>query len=550
MKPALVADKSGSRMFSYNPRIAILMNKLETGTIYDRNKRILATSDPELIRKQGATLNISHYDLDSAEHKRLTRYYPFDNQLFFWLGDANTGVFNGSTNGYFAEYEHAAELRGFKMPVSSYAVKASHYREDRFLPRGVKEMTVSKKDYSAIAPLLVAGINSDEVLAFKKKNRDVQLSVDAELQTSIQNSMATDTSLYDNRVSVVVMQSATGDVLASAQYPLPPVHNWDLLTMSIPEQNKLSQWVTTTDLGFTYATQPGSTAKVLTAMAAFNKLGADAANIKFHVSMEERIRTKGLEPDETGLITMERAIEKSNNVYFIKLANEEHLQENMATLYLKTGMFLHGVGGYFYTKQPNNTNGAQQEQWREFWRKTVFNAKPHYDPNNIHRTRATGISGMAWGQGDLIATPSAIARLASGVANGGTLLASRFALKINDTAIAVKTSEKLTEPAYADDIKGYMIKQSQYKTPILGIAVAGKSGTPERIWKGKSINDGWYVFFAPNPKGAGYTVTCIRIESTKGSSDAVRLAGQHVIPFLLKMGYIKSMNGSPPAESD
>ena len=27
--------------------------------------------------------------------------------------------------------------------------------------------------------------------------------------------------------------------------------------------------------------------------------------------------------------------------------------------------------------------------------------------------------------------------------------------------------------------------------------VAGKTGTPERIFKGEAINDGWYVFFAP-----------------------------------------------------
>jgi cell division protein FtsW (lipid II flippase)/cell division protein FtsI/penicillin-binding protein 2 len=553
VKPALVADKSGSRMFSYNPRIAILMNKLQAGTIYDRNGRILATSDPNLIKKQRNILNAAgagNYDLDSAMHKRLTRFYPFEEQLFFWLGDANTLVFNGGTNGYFAEYEHAAELRGFKMPTANYTVKASYYREDRFLPRGVKEMTVSKKDYSAIAPLLVAGINSDEVTAFKNKNRDVQLTIDASLQTNIQKSIAADTSLNDNRVSVVVMESATGDVLASLQYPLPPVRNWDLLTMSIPEQNKLAQWVTTTDLGFTYATQPGSTAKVLTAMAAFNKLGPAAVNVKFHVSSEERIRTKGIEPDETGLITLERAIVKSNNVYFIKLANQEHLQEDMANLYLKTGMFLHGVGGYYYAKQPNNTNNDEEEKWRELWRKTEFNTKPPYDPNNIHRTRAKGISGMAWGQGELIATPAAVARLISGVANGGTLMANRFALKINDTVIAVKTSEKLTEPAYAANLKQYMIEQSAPKVPVLGISVAGKTGTPERIWKKQSINDGWYVFFAPNVKAAGYTVVCIRIESTKGSADAVRLAGQHVIPYLLKMGYIKSMVSAPADSLD
>ena len=545
VKPALVADKSGARMFSYNPRIAILMNKLQAGTIYDRKGVILATSDPQLIEKQKNKISdagAGEYDLDSAMHKRLTRYYPFADQLFFWLGDANTMVFDGSTNGYFAEYEHAAELRGFKMPISSYTVKASHYQEDRFLPRGMKEMAVSKKDYSAIAHLLIAGINSTAVDSFKNKNRDVQLTVDAELQTSIEKSMAADTSLNDNRVSVVIMESATGDVLASTQYPLPPVKNWDMLTMSVPDQNKLSQWVTTSDLGFTYATQPGSTAKVLTAMAAFNKLGDAAEKVVYPFYAYERIRTKGIEPDETGDITMEQAIVHSNNVYFIKLANQQHLQEDMATLYLKTGMFLHGVGGYYYNKKSDNTTSAQEEKWRELWRKTEFNTKPQYDPNNIHKTRAKGISGMAWGQGELIATPAAVARLASGVANNGMLMANRFALKVNDTTIPPKTSEQLTQAAYAALLKQYMIEQSAPKVPILGISVAGKTGTPERIWKGRSINDGWYVFFAPNPQNSGYVVTCIRIESTKGSSDAVHLAGEHVIPFLLKLGYIKSMN--------
>ena len=73
----------------------------------------------------------------------------------------------------------------------------------------------------------------------------------------------------------------------------------------------------------------------------------------------------------------------------------------------------------------------------------------------------------------------------------------------------------------------------------MGIRVAGKTGTPERIWKGRRINDGWYVFFAPKASGSGHVVVCIRIEGTKGSSDAVRLAGKHVIPQLLQMGYIK-----------
>jgi cell division protein FtsI/penicillin-binding protein 2 len=134
---------------------------------------------------------------------------------------------------------------------------------------------------------------------------------------------------------------------------------------------------------------------------------------------------------------------------------------------------------------------------------------------------------------------------------------NRFALKVNDTAINVKPAFKLAEkPEYAALLKQYMIAQSAPKVPILHIAVAGKSGTPERIVKNQSVNDGWYVFFAPEAKGTGNMVVCIRIESTRGSSDAVRLAGNHVIPFLLKKGYIKSFEPekkiitikAPPAE--
>jgi cell division protein FtsW (lipid II flippase) len=543
VQPALVADKSGARMFSYNPRIAILMNRLEAGNIYDRDGVLLATSNPELIKKQHRKQVIAGaqgYNIDSAMHKRLDRYYPFEAQMFFWTGDANTGVFNGSPNGYFAEYEHAAELRGFKMPTTNYNVTANRYQEDRFLARGVKEMTVVKKDYSEISPLLIAGINSKEVAAFKNRNRDVRLTMDAGLQTSIQNSIASDTALLDNRVSVVVMEANTGDVLTSAVYPLPPVHNWEKLTMSYYEQNQLANWTTTQDLGFTLATQPGSTAKLVTTMASFNKLGLAAADKKYNVASYERIRTKGIEPDETGLITLERAVAKSNNVYFIKLANQEHLQEDMATVYLKTGMFLHGVGGYYYGR--DKLGADQEEKWRKLWRKTEFNTKPRYDPNNIRRTRAKGISGMSWGQGELIATPASVARLASSIANGGVLHQNRFVLKVSDSVTSVKPGIKVAnDPKYAGLIRQYMIEQSAPKEYTLGIAVAGKTGTPERIWKKQQINDGWYVFFAPKANGTGNMVVCIRVESTKGSSDAVKLAGKHVIPFLREKGYIKSI---------
>ncbi|MEJ7676512.1 MAG: hypothetical protein WKG06_01255 [Segetibacter sp.] len=91
----------------------------------------MATSHVELIKNQEDSLlalGISKENLEAFAYKRLDRYYPFGEQMFFWTGDANTGVFNGSTNGYFGEYEHAAELRGFPTPAAKFEVSAHRYQ--------------------------------------------------------------------------------------------------------------------------------------------------------------------------------------------------------------------------------------------------------------------------------------------------------------------------------------------------------------------------------------------------------------------------------------
>jgi cell division protein FtsI/penicillin-binding protein 2 len=259
------------------------------------------------------------------------------------------------------------------------------------------------------------------------------------------------------------------------------------------------------------------------------------------------IRVTGPEPDEAGLINIEKAIVKSNNSFFIRLANESQLQEQMATLYMQSGMFLHGVGGYYFENEINNN--VQQEKWRTLWRKTEFTSLKRYNPNNIRRTRAIGISGMSWGQGELVATPASVARIAAAIANNGVMMPNRFVTDINGKPVAKKQGLSIVNDSlYALRMTGYMKKQSAPKKTKLGIYVAGKTGTPERIYKGVTINDGWYVFFAPKAEGTGHIVVCIRLEAAKGSSEAVQLAGKHIIPLLLERNYIRSFE-APKKES-
>ena len=121
------------------------------------------------------------------------------------------------------------------------------------------------------------------------------------------------------------------------------------------------------------------------------------------------------------------------------------------------------------------------------------------------------------------------------------MMPNRYVIKISDSLLPLKEAVPIAnDPQYAELLASYMKEQSANKTTRLGIKVAGKTGTPERIVKTRRINDGWYVFFAPKTSGVGHIVVCVRIEDTKGSSIAIRLAGKHVIPKLLERGYIKS----------
>ena len=138
--------------------------------------------------------------------------------------------------------------------------------------------------------------------------------------------------------------------------------------------------------------------------------------------------------------------------------------------------------------------------------------------HNIRRTRGKGISGMAWGQGELIATPASVARLAGAIANKGLMVPNRYVLTVSGKPVSVQKGIPITPNGqFADLMTTYMLEQSANKTTRLGVKVAGKTGTPERIWKSERINDGWYVFFVPKANGKGHIVTCIRLENAKGS---------------------------------
>ena len=240
-------------------------------------------------------------------------------------------------------------------------------------------------------------------------------------------------------------------------------------------------------------------------------------------------------------VDMRKAIVRSSNVYFIRLANDQALDKELADLYLATGMNVDYIGGYSFS---DTHTEAERVQIRQHWRDSSFVVRRKLYQSLQYPRRYRGeFSGLAWGQGQLSTTPAALARMAGAIANKGVLQPSRYVVAKAGQTQPIGTGKPVARNAdYAGQLKQFMIEQSNPagRNKISIARVAGKTGTPERIVQGVQENDGWYVFFAPTPDGRSNTVVTVRIELGKSSADAVNLANTVVAPILKQRRYLGS----------
>ena len=307
IRPAYVLNRQGAPVVEYNPRIALLTAEMPAGNIYDRNNVLLATSDKTKINEEKEkykTMGIEPSKLDSMLRCNQKRYYPLGEQLFFMVGDRNLQLYSFNENspvGYLAEDQHLSYLRGFDNVLYDAAgqpvkvnLSSSRYKASSFLEADSLKETVTIRDYSYLLPFLKDGLNGKEL---EKRNDDVKngkydlhLTVDAELQVELQNCIAkyleekyaTNSNFHLMRASAVVLDVENGDLLASANYPLP---DYAKLRDEEEKASKLGTYFiysdyyrdnnwkayTDRDLGTAFPTAPGSTAKVMSAMAGLMK---------------------------------------------------------------------------------------------------------------------------------------------------------------------------------------------------------------------------------------------------------------------------------------
>lgn len=538
-KPALVLNRKGAWQYSYNPRIGIFLREIKSGNIYDRNGLLLATSSKAAFDQQknklipaGANPLLYAEQLKREQH----RYYPFGADLLFWLGDYNKEIANEEEAGYAAEYRHYTMLKGFDVGYTTSQKTSDRFREDRFLPVTEKESELVKYDYSALAPILKEGKNSKWIELQNNKDKDIQLSLDVvmnqKLNAVIQNMAATN----KFRTSVVAVNAVTGDVLASASNPAPSYKDLKLISnidqsdyRTIFKQIFQDRVVVPQDLGVTFNSRPGSTVKIIDAAAALNQYGMDATGFSYFIYPDEVIRPG--EPVNTN-VDLRTAIVQSSNVYFIKLINDKDLQVPLFNIYDALGMNILNRGGYHFQRPEDYNSEKYFREWDKFVSKgkTIFNSQRLM---NTRRRLQSPYSDLAWGQGELTATPLQMAKMSAALADSGVMQPSRFLYKSWNNKTSLQKPQAIArQPLMAETISGYMREQSAKVAAASGLDVRGKTGSPERdkvIKAGKKITlkrvtDAWYTFFVQSPKLKAPVAFTIRIEEVGNSEFAKTLA--------------------------
>ncbi|MBQ8542660.1 MAG: FtsW/RodA/SpoVE family cell cycle protein [Bacteroidaceae bacterium] len=586
IRPVYVDNSNGIPVVEYNPRIEELTKKMYAGDIYDRNGLLLATSDKLKIDEKldslyKSILGKDDYKLDL--NKRQRRYYPFGDHLSFMLGDYNSNLytFKDEKSGYVAEWRHLPELKGYnnlidengkrmpKVELASDLCKVDKWSSEKTRITSYHQLY----NYSALIPYLKAGVNSSRVRDLNKRDeswlamgkiepQDIRLTIDAELQARLQIKLQEfvneqyKSSKWRNKVraSVVILNAEDGDLLASANYPLP---NQDTLKNELIEINgqrrlpiyrdagRPKNWkaYTDMDLGLMQARAPGSTAKIISSLAGLRKLGVDAADpnnkkYSYYVHLSQKV---GAEP--VGQINMKRAVVESSNCYYINLVNNYELYDDLSYIYRAVGAEIGSIKPYVLHYSDSISADKFYSNIAALNVDKAISKYRKYVANNSKEIMQDAAWQITWGQGALAATPLSMARVASIVANDGTMTTTRYRLDEN-----VQTIE-IVDASEAAVLSKLMVEEAAthtaYKITSDKNIIGGKTGTANRHLtdrKGRKLehsNDSWYICYVKDKaKQKKSLAIAIRIERGQSSVNAKKLVKDGVLPLLMKLNYV------------
>ena len=406
------------------------------------------------------------------------RCYPAGAALFHVLGDLNTRANWGAKNSSYVERDADTVLRGFDTHAS--LIPLVRHRWEPTHP---------------------------DVKALLARSRDVRLTIDARLQQAAGKILE-----RAGTGAVVVLDSETGAILASVSNPFsepePGTRNPEPGTRN-PEPDRLL------DRARYGLYPPGSTFKLLTAAAALREnLSAHDREFVCERLPNNRIgaRLPGFGPpayddlkdhSAHGRIGMHDAIVKSCNAYFAQLAIALG-SEALARTAAAAGIELNA------SKSPE-------------------------------RVRAN-LPHAGYGQGEVVATPLRMARVAAAIATDGVIretpIVSGQTPSIRTTLVAPAAAKTL-----AADLREAVVNGTGRQLRDHSARIGGKTGTAE---VDEAASHAWFVGFAPHGgtrpstgSGQGRIAFAVVLEHAGyGGLAAAKVAGE-VASAAISMGIVK-----------
>ncbi|MEO7192747.1 MAG: FtsW/RodA/SpoVE family cell cycle protein [Vicinamibacterales bacterium] len=490
VRPQLSLQADGGRRYQYNPRVLDAARTLPRGNIFDRRGVPLA-ADVAVASAASAELSRLGLSLHDVCPDTTRRCYPLRGQTFHLLGDANTRTNWAASNTSYLERDAEDGLRGF----DSRATAVRTQDDD-----GVPTLAL-RRDYRDLVPLVRHRWepSNESVKRIRERGRDSRLTIDARLQTQVSSLLArTIAAAGIQHGTVVVLDADTGELLASVSYPWP---TFDAGTAEGPADALL-------DRARYGLYPPGSTFKLVTAAAAL-RLDPGLSRVPFTCSrlVGDRVGAKipgwsrpihddVMDRTPHGTLTMRDAMVHSCNAYFAQLAVRLGTEPLARTA---------GLAGLVF---PTGGSAARQHD-----------ALPH----------------EGYGQGDVLATPLRMARVAAAIASDGG---------IREPPLVRQTEPVAPRPFLPSDsarlLAGYMrdvvTDGTGRSLRTHAIHIAGKTGTAE-VDDGAS--HGWFVGFAPAGPATHRVAFAIVLEHAGyGGGAPAELAGR-IVTAAAALGLVK-----------
>jgi cell division protein FtsI/penicillin-binding protein 2/cell division protein FtsW (lipid II flippase) len=466
IRDAFVIAHDGVKRPEHNPRLNLFAASIPRGDIYDRNGVLLATSSWDELQKHRDEYQSLGISLQQCCSPLDARFYPFGPATIHLLGDLRTGEKFHATNASLIEHDSNARLQGYSdLRDLASLVRYRHQRAN---------------------PLIQA------LLA---RNRDVRTTIDIRLQLRVAQ-------IFENRMhtggkgAAVVMNPASGDVLALVSWPEPP-QGAEPTDDELLDRARYGEY------------PPGSTFKLITAMAAL-RLNPEATHQTFFCRRLSDGRAGVMIPgwrrpirDDIGdrahgKLDMAQAITVSCNAYFAQLG-----VHNVGAEALRDTAALLGI--------PAGSLGEIKHM----------------------------LPFAAYGQGPVVASPFKMARVVAAIAADGYMPEGRW---IGDESSA-RTAAPLEvvapqSAAFLERAMRSVVTRGTGRTAMAGLQlqVAGKTGTAQ-LDRGQPHS--WFAGFAPYDAPADKRIAfAVLVEHGGYGAHTAAPIAREIIEAAAKLGII------------